>query len=222
MRVLALETSTGRGSVALMDDTGEIFESVLSESQRTAQSLIPAIDEALKRRDWLPTSIQLVALTNGPGSFTGLRIAVTTAKTLAYFTHADLVALSTLDVLAEQLPEQVGEACPIMDAQRRQLFVAHCIRRPDGRWETVVPCHIVDRSELLSSLPAKTLVTGPGLTRLDDTICPAERRAEPSLWYPRAATVVRLAAQLHREGRRDDPLGLKPEYHRPSYAEEPR
>lgn len=86
MRILALETSGRRGSITLAKATGtacEIIESVeLPQSQRTARSLVPEVGDLLKRCSWRPDDLGLVCVTTGPGSFTGLRIGVTAAKTI--------------------------------------------------------------------------------------------------------------------------------------------
>ena len=110
MRILAIETSTARGSVALLRRDELVGEFVLAEDQRTAQSLFPAMAQLLAQAGWAPRTIDLVAVTSGPGSFTGLRIAVTAAKTFAYGCGASLVAVDTLQVLAEQLPADVLDA----------------------------------------------------------------------------------------------------------------
>jgi len=104
VRALALDTSTGCGSLALLHDATVIYESQLADDQRTARTFSVAIDGALRFVAWEPRTVGLVAVTNGPGSFTGLRISVTAARFFAYATHADLIALNTLDVIVEQLP----------------------------------------------------------------------------------------------------------------------
>ena len=137
MRILAIETSTNQGSVALLEQCELVHERSLPSELRTAQSLAPAIQASMFQADWQSNTVDLVAVTSGPGSFTGLRIAVTTAKTLAYATGAQLIALNTLAVLVEQLPEEVVDACAVMDAQRRQLFATRFKRGLDQRWNAV-------------------------------------------------------------------------------------
>ncbi len=158
--------------------------------------------------------------TNGPGSFTGLRIAVTAAKTFAYAIGAHLIALDTLRVLVEQLPDGVEHACALMDAQRRQLFVALFHRSQNQPWQTTGACQIIDRDSLAPLLTPHTVLTGPILPRLATPFLADQPRAEPSRWLPRATTVGRLAWQAHQAGQRDDLLQLQPHYYRPSYAEE--
>jgi tRNA threonylcarbamoyladenosine biosynthesis protein TsaB len=222
VRILALETSTGRGSIALLNQAELLEQSVLPPTQRTAQTLAPAIDQACRRVGWSPSSIDLVALTKGPGSFTGLRIAVTAAKTFAYFARADLIALSTLDVLVHQLPDRESVACALMDAQRRQFFASVYRRGEDRRWETISACQVLDHDQLTDLLPPGAVLTGPAVAKLDLHAWANHRRADPAAWFPQAATVGLVAWHSYQAGRRDDLLRLTPDYYRPSYAEEKR
>lgn len=221
MRVLALDTSTGCGSLALLEDSVVVQQAEITDGRRTAQMFSVVIDEALRRADWEPRSIGLVAITNGPGSFTGLRISVTVAKFFAYATGADLIALNTLDVIVEQLPRQVLSACALIDAQRRQLFAGIYRRTMDGAWRAVEPCQVVDRDTLAAQLAPPTVLTGPALSRLPAPFFPGEQRADPACWSPRAMTVGTLGWFAHQAGVRTDIWQLQPHYYRPSYAEEP-
>src|SRR5437773_12166637 len=104
MRVLALETSGTAGSVAVLDDEQLLTAVALDPAQRTARTLAPAIRDVLKHVGWAPTDVQLVAVTAGPGSFTGLRLGVTTAKTFAYAAGCEVLGVNTLEVIAGRAP----------------------------------------------------------------------------------------------------------------------
>ncbi|MHB8863998.1 MAG: tRNA (adenosine(37)-N6)-threonylcarbamoyltransferase complex dimerization subunit type 1 TsaB [Pirellulaceae bacterium] len=219
MRILALEMSTAGGSLALLEDTYVASEKTLGGDRRTAQTFAVAMDEALRQLDWEPSSVQLLALTNGPGSFTGLRISVTVAKFFAYAARADLIAINTLDVLVEQLPSDIERACALIDAQRDQLFAAVYQRAASGRWQVLEPCRIVERDDLAASLALHTVLTGPALPKLPSGFLPHHPRAPVSCWTPRAATVGTIAWQAYQDGVRGDLWQLQPCYYRPSYAE---
>ncbi|MBM4094797.1 MAG: tRNA (adenosine(37)-N6)-threonylcarbamoyltransferase complex dimerization subunit type 1 TsaB, partial [Planctomycetes bacterium] len=161
VRILALDTSTASGSVALLEGDSLVDQVALAVDVGALQSFAPAIDDLLRRAAWSPTDVQLVATTNGPGSFTGLRIGVTAAKTLAYAVGAELIALNTLDVLTHQLPEDVAAACAVMYAQRGELFAATYARLPDRTWEPITGCRIVNPHALVEQLADGTVVTGP-------------------------------------------------------------
>ncbi|MHB8972815.1 MAG: tRNA (adenosine(37)-N6)-threonylcarbamoyltransferase complex dimerization subunit type 1 TsaB [Pirellulaceae bacterium] len=222
MRILALETSTSGGTLALLEDSFVAAETTLAGDRRTAQTFAVAIDDALRQVAWEPLSIDLVAVTNGPGSFTGLRISVTAAKFFAYAARADLIAFNTLDVLVEQLPPDVPAACAVVDAQRQQMFAGVYQRKTDGSWHMSEPCRIVSRDELATLLQPHTLLTGPALAKLPSSVLADQPRAPATCWPPRAATLGTLAWHAHRAGIRTDLWQLQPNYYRPSYAEERR
>lgn len=222
MRVLAIETSTRQGSIALLEENELVLESVLPLQRRTTETLAPAMKTALRDAGWGGRDVGLVAVTNGPGSFTGLRIAVTAAKTFAFAVGAKLVALDTLRVLVEQIEGTAVEACAVMDAQRSQLFSARFRREPGGSWERLETCQIIERGALAEQLTDQSVVTGPVLARLDPALLGAARPAAQARWAPRASTVGQLGYQAHLAGQLDDPFSLLPQYYRPSYAEEKR
>lgn len=219
MRVLALETSARTGYVAALEDDRLLGQMVFDSDQRTAQSFAPGIIRQLQSVGWSPADIELVVVTSGPGSFTGLRIGITAAKTLAYAVGAEVIGLNTLKVIASQVRTDRESAWAVMDAQRGQLFAAR-FRRRDDVCETIVQTHIVDNEEWLQSLTTDTAVTGPGLTKLRDRL-PAEIDVvDEDRWTPEAATVGRVGYLEFQSGRRDDLWALAPEYYRKSAAEE--
>jgi tRNA threonylcarbamoyl adenosine modification protein YeaZ len=100
MRILALETTDKTGSVAAMADGNLLAELTLEPTQRSAQSLAPALQQLLQQVGWQPADVQLVAVSIGPGSFTGLRVGVTAAKVFAYAVGAEVLGISTLEAIA--------------------------------------------------------------------------------------------------------------------------
>jgi tRNA threonylcarbamoyl adenosine modification protein YeaZ len=128
MKILALETSGLLGSVALLETAGDQVSSVVERptpaDQRTARSLLPTAHALLQQAGWTPRDIELVAVTTGPGSFTGLRIGVVAAKTFAYAVGAKLVGVHTLAAMAEPIAKRTSRLWAILDAQRQELFAA--------------------------------------------------------------------------------------------------
>jgi tRNA threonylcarbamoyladenosine biosynthesis protein TsaB len=100
VKILSLETTDLSGSVAASDSSKLLLELELNTSQRSAQSLAPAINSLLQQVGWKPADVELVAVTVGPGSFTGLRVGVTTAKTFAYAVGAEVLGIDTLETIA--------------------------------------------------------------------------------------------------------------------------
>jgi tRNA threonylcarbamoyladenosine biosynthesis protein TsaB len=224
VRIIAIESSGRHGSVAALrgEATGVccLEQMLLPASERTAKALAPSLREILHKVDWPADSVELVSVTVGPGSFTGLRIGVTTAKTLAYAVGAKIIGVDTLEVLAAQAPAAAGRLWTILDAQRQELFAAAFEvvdgSRPRRRSETT----IVSQEKWLAELQAGDRVTGPALPRVAARL-PAEVLALPDeLWQPTAAAVGQVAWRAYQAGQHDDVWKLLPNYFRPSAAEE--
>src|SRR5438876_1121982 len=124
MKTLAIETSGKAGSVAALVGGRLLREIRLPADQRSAKSLAPAMAELFSATGWGPREVRLVAVAVGPGSFTGLRIGVTTAKVFAYLTRAEVVGVNTLEVIAAQAPADIGRLSVVLGAERQQLFAS--------------------------------------------------------------------------------------------------
>jgi tRNA threonylcarbamoyladenosine biosynthesis protein TsaB len=220
MRVLALETTEREGSLAAMLDGKLLGELSLERTQRSAQSLAPAMVALLEQVGWRPADVQLVAVAIGPGSFTGLRIGVTSAKVFAYAVGAEILGIDTLEAIAAAAPEDVAKVSVVMDAQRGQV-VARCYQRQlDGWFEPAEPEKLLDAETWLAQLPPAIAVAGPVLGKLATRLPSHVRLLDRRYWPPRAAMVARLAARYYALGRRDDLWTALPRYCRRSAAEE--
>lgn len=215
---LAFETSSLPGSLAVLRADAVLAEVDLNPELRTAQSLAPAIADALRQLDLSIRDVRLISCTQGPGSFTGLRVGVTMAKTLAYALEAEVLGVNTLEVIAEQAPPDVEFLSAVIDAQRQQLFELQ-VRRSGPQRIAVEPTRIIDNHEWLARLAPHVWVTGTGLLRLGPL--PAGIRiVDAAAWTPRASTTGRLAWRAYSVGKRADLWGFAPQYFRPSAAEE--
>jgi len=223
MRILAIETSGRDASLALLQGgDGEsarlVKQEVVAGRERTAQVLAPRLRDLLPEVGWPIASIRLVTVAVGPGSFTGLRIGVTTAKTLAYALGADVIGVNTLAVVAEHAPPTAALLWAVMDAQRQELFAAKFNRQRQLVHET----HVVSQAEWLGSLQSGDYVTGPGLRRLVSALPAGVHVVEESRWMPTAGALGQIAWRDYLSGRRDDVWKLAPQYYRQSAAEEKR
>ena len=220
VRIVALETTETIGSVAALADGKLLSELKLDPDKRTAQSLAPGLKTLLEEIRWAATDIDLVAVSVGPGSFTGLRIGVTTAKTLAYCAKADILGVDTLEVVANAAPDGVDIVSVAVDAQRGQVVAGLFRRGADGWFEPVAPARLVKIADWLDTIPPGVAVSGPILRKLAGRLPGHVATLPPECWSPTAAQVGRLAARHHAAGRRDDVWTLVPRYSRPSAAEE--
>lgn len=222
-RLLALETSGRAGSVAALDGTRLLAERTLDPARGSAATLAPAIRELLADVKWRPTDVQVVAVAAGPGSFTGLRIGVMTAKTLAYALGADVVAVDTLDVIARQAPDDARPLWAVLDAGRDELFAARYLSNSDnGELRAAQPTALVRIADWIAALEAGDWISAAFPARLEPLL-PARVRLVAAPWrLPQAQTVGRLGLARHAAGGRDDFWELAPKYFRPSAAEERR
>ena len=164
--------------------------------------------------------IHLVADTVGPGSFTGLRVGVTTAKTLAYSVGADILGVDTLETIAARAPRSVKVLSVAMDAQRGDVVARQFERARDGWLWPTGPAVLIAAEAWVGSLAPGTCVSGPVLRKLADQLPEGAVVLDGHDWAPSAAAVGRLAVRDYRAGRRDDVWSLVPRYSRRSAAEE--
>lgn len=226
MKTLAIDSSLAAGSVAALSG-GQIVEQRLPVTGEHARRLAAALDASARSLGWTTAAAELVGVVRGPGSFTGLRVGVATAKAIAWATGARLVGVSGFEVIARQSAVHdgftTGEIHVAYDAGRGELFVATVAAAPDapGGWRAGEP-RLLEISAWLEQLPRGGRVSGPALEAMADRLTSRDDLAiaPREAWLPTAATVGGLAMALAAAGRTDDPQALLPDYLRPSYAHE--
>jgi tRNA threonylcarbamoyladenosine biosynthesis protein TsaB len=235
MQILALEATETAASIAALEDRQVLRTMRLDPQRRSAQTLIPGIQQLLTDVGWQPADVQLIALTIGPGSFTGLRVGVTVAKTMAYVTGAAVLDVDTLEVIAAQCTLDTPAVWAVMDAQREQVYAARFLKASPKRQrgidhaEVVAnddrpmldrPTTILDVDAWLAMIQPGEAVSGPVLNRLAARLPSGALVAPQDQWSPHAETVGRLAAARYEAGERQDLWKLVPHYYRQSAAEE--
>lgn len=225
MNILAVESSGRQASIAVATGPDTYETTALPPTRETAAWLNEAVDATLRRSAIRADEIDVLGITSGPGSFTGLRIAVTFAKMFCYSTSADLIALDTLRVIAHQAAGALTERQPlhvVVDAMRRELFHASFLFDSDGCLQTETPTAIVKRNDLLSQLKSPCTICGPAALSLREDLPETVTLHHNTSAPPTAVAVAQLALERHQHGHRDDPWKLLPRYHRKSYADEKR
>ena len=227
MLTLSIETSDYVGGVALIRDGQPVAEVNLASEETHSRRLMVIIKWLMQRlgSDW--SDLGLLAVSLGPGSFTGLRIGLSTAKGLAFALGLPLIGVPTLDVLASHVIACKGElVCPILDARKSQVYTALYQIRNFGKLEKISPYQAIFPEELAAFVPygQRVLLLGGGLLLYQDIFVHGlGNRAVivPShIGHVRAASVGVLAELRWQKDRRtDDFKTLKPIYVRPSEAE---
>jgi tRNA threonylcarbamoyladenosine biosynthesis protein TsaB len=228
MIILGIETSGTRGSVALFQNGACLAEAELEAApRRHAQTLVTQIRDLFGPLALRIPALEAIAVSVGPGSFTGLRAGVVCAKTLAYATGARLAAVDTLEAIAANSPPDVETVHVITDAQRGDLFVGTYRRAAEGDWLRESPLAIVGGEGWFAGLRTGDVVTGPGLATWRDghdassnPPATAWRGLPESVWTPSARAVAVIGARQIARGVVADCETLEPFYLRRSAAEE--
>lgn len=222
-RILAIETSSRVGSVAIATKSRLLRAELLPGRMRHAGELMPAIDGMLRQAGWPVESLTDVHVSIGPGSFTGLRIAVTVARTLAWSIGARIVAVPTVDGLSRNAlsatprPKHVAV---LLDAKQAQVFAA-AFELQDGEYRKVIDAHMAPPAEFLARCPRPLSVLGEGIPYHRQAIEAAGVEVlTDDLWWPRAEHVLAVGRAL-AEAASFTPGGyLLPMYIRRPEAEE--
>ena len=228
MKLLAVETSGLNGSVCIREDDNPPLVKNFGAVKRHARELLPSIDELFSEAGWPPEgALDLIAISIGPGSYTGLRVGMACVKTLAWATGCAVVGIPSLDVMAQNaLDESAGESfervAVAVDAKRGQVYCAIYELR-DGRYDRLGEMEIIDADEFAARLESPCLLLGDGVKSYGDIFRKEGVNFAPEeLWRARAEVVAEMGLHAWKEGRRDDPHTLAPIYMRRPEAEEKR
>lgn len=222
--ILAIDTSSPSGSIALFSDKRLVAELTVSEAGVHAEWLLKSIDAFLSSINRSIDEVDLFAVTNGPGSFTGIRIGVSAVKGLAWSIGKKVAGVSTLQALSLNLPYSVRPVCAVLDARKGEVYSALFDLSGGGVKElmpeaALSPQALVDALASLH-LPSPPIFIGDGLKvygdLFKDKVAPASFAPE-ALWRIRASNVALLAIDDFHKDR--DPKDLIPVYLRKSEAE---
>lgn len=214
---LLLETS-GRGGRVGIAVAGQVARAAgLDPARRHNRDLAPAVAELLRAVGRSPRELAGVMVGVGPGSYTGLRVGVMSAKALAYATGCRLVAVPTFHVLAEQAPPEAPVVDVIADALQGLVYAQRFQR--NGEWEPASELRIVPGREWAGQLPDGAWVTGPGVTVCEQLIRENVPRVEAARRVPDLETVLRVGLRLPALAAAEV-MQLEPLYLRGSSAEE--
>ncbi|MCI9570508.1 MAG: tRNA (adenosine(37)-N6)-threonylcarbamoyltransferase complex dimerization subunit type 1 TsaB [Lachnospiraceae bacterium] len=227
MRILGIESSSMTASVALVDSGITMAEYTVNFKKTHSQTLLPMIHQMVSLLEIELSTIDAIAVSGGPGSFTGLRIGSATAKGLGFALNKPLIHIPTLDATAYNLFGASGLICPIMDARRNQVYTG--IYRFEREFEVVMEQAAMEIGELLSRLNAcgeRVIFLGDGVPVYEDRI--REQMVQPFDFAPandnrqRAASVAALGAVYYTAGKFETAAEHKPDYLRKSQAERER
>ena len=223
MKILALDTSALVASAAITENGKVLAEYTLNYKLTHSQTIMPMIDEIVKMTETDLDTIDYIACSSGPGSFTGLRIGAATAKGLAHGLNKPIVAVPTLEALAYNIFGTDKFICPIMDARRKQVYNAVYV--PEGKKLDVIleeDTRIIDDVlDYVKDVDCDVIFVGDAVSLYKDKIAELDNAiiAPASCNMQRAACVAALAEVYIEEGKYMNGAEFSPEYLRKSQAE---
>jgi tRNA threonylcarbamoyladenosine biosynthesis protein TsaB len=221
MKILALESATLTGGAALLDGDRLVGETTLSIALTHSERMMAVVDRLLQDCGWTPADLEGLAVSVGPGSFTGLRVGIATVKGLALALSLPVAAVPTLDALAATLPFAGAPVCPLLDARKGEVYCSLYRWRGETmtrEWDYLA----LAPAAAAARLPTPVIVLGDGvapcrphLARLGDGVM----EAPPARRRPSAGVVAQLGHALLVSGKGMEAETLSPLYLRPSEAE---
>ena len=232
MKVLAIDSSGMTASIAVTEDEKLIAEYTIDYKKTHSQTLLPMLDEIKGMVDLDLSTLDVIGVASGPGSFTGLRIGSATAKGLAMALHKPIAEVPTMDAMAYSLYGFEHVICPIMDARRNQVYTGfYSFERKDHNtlFRVLKEQFAADMEEViekLNGLERRVIFLGDGVPVFKETI--KEKLLVPFEFAPancnrqRAASLAVLAGEYLKAGKVVEAAAHKPEYLRMSQAERER
>jgi tRNA threonylcarbamoyladenosine biosynthesis protein TsaB len=229
--ILAVETSGRMGSVAIATGRCMLAETAFSGPMRHSSEVFPAIFSLLNHFDRKPKDIEHFYISVGPGSFTGLRIAVSMAKIMHLANTVKIVKVDTFDVIASNIDDYMGQEktrvekiAVILDAKRSQFYISVYQHTSDGIWKKSLSDSLMTASQFLDQFAGKTKpvwLLGEGLVYYADKFkAEGVRFLDEQYWVPRADKVHMLGWKMACAGQFADPVTLQPKYLRRPEAQE--
>lgn len=214
MNVLGIDCSASIMSISLKCGD-RLFESSIQDGFKNSENLMPLIDSLFKTGGIKPSDLNLVSVASGPGSFTGLRIAMSTAKGISFGAGCDLVSVPTLDTYALGYDFFEGAVIPVIDARKKRVYASLY-----HKGKKICADLDIDPASLLKKAASyeRILITGPD-SQLFSSMADGEKIVLDQNFTTTASTgVIKLGVEKFRDGR-PDPHGSGPVYIRKSEAE---
>ncbi|MCR1898902.1 tRNA (adenosine(37)-N6)-threonylcarbamoyltransferase complex dimerization subunit type 1 TsaB [Irregularibacter muris] len=226
MKVLALDTSSIVATAALVDEDRVIGEMIINHKKNHSEKLMPIIQNLLEEVEVEIKEIDAFGVCIGPGSFTGLRIGMATAKALAQVADKPMVGISTLEALAYNLPFSQGSICPILDAQRNQIYTG-LYQWKNKELIALEKDQAIGAEEWIEKLKDREkpiILVGDGVAKFgalfQENLQGKIMIAPPPVRMPRASSIGSLALQRVQEGKAQHFKDISPQYLRKSQAEQ--
>jgi len=224
MKLLAIEASTKTGSCAVFGNDGLLGEITLNTDITHSERLMPGIIYLMKSLKLTFKDLNAIAISIGPGSFTALRIGISTAKGIAFASNLPLIGIPTLQALAERIIEPNSVICPFLDARKKEVYFALYKRDHDGSLLQLKREKAAKVEEMCKSIKRRTIFLGNGVEVYGEKVKQILR--EMAIFTPKAqrlptaSTVAEIGYRIFLNNNYPKDLSsVRPIYLRPSDAE---
>lgn len=224
MKILGIETSLYAGSVAVSEGNMILGEYYFNTGPSHSEKLLSSIEWLLSELDIDKSELSGISVSLGPGSFTSLRIGVAAAKGLCYSLDIPITGISTLELMANNLPFSGSQICPVIDAKRGEVYCAF-FKSDGGKVRRITQDMVISAEKLARDIKERTVFVGEGALLYSDFLDHIMDGEGFSAYspepfnYPRAGVLSVLGASLLEAGQSQDPYTLSPNYIRKSEAE---
>ena len=230
MMILGIESASLTASAALLSEKGLIGEFTVNFHKPHSETLLPMIDSLFSIAGTSLSEVDVIAVSEGPGSFTGLRIGASLAKGLAFGAGKQIVPVPTIDAMAYGTGVSDKVLCPLMDARRNEVYGGICL--DDGGFRVLMPAAALPLESYAGQAAAFADAFGKGILFLGDgltvheealrKLLPEAKIAPPTIRFQKAGNVAALGMKLFAEGKAVEPEAFSPVYLRMSQAERER
>ena len=224
MKVLGIDTSTLASSVAVVEDNRLICEYTINTKKTHSQKLMPMIENMLSISDLDINDMDMIAICEGPGSFTGLRIGMATAKAISHVNNLPIVSVNSLEILAANMNLCDKKICSILDAQKTQVYTGQ-YKYENNELVEIKPIDVVEIDELIEGLVNSNeewIIVGEAVYKYEDKIKNKNNLHIPSSSHNvnKASSLCAIASQKYNKNLNiNDCYNVNPLYIRKSQAE---
>lgn len=216
MKTLGIDTSTEICGIAIIDGEKLIAEMNLNLYRAHSEKLIKAIKDVMAIMEMELSDLELISISSGPGSFTGLRIGMAAAKGLAFSLNIPLTSVVTLDALAFQAPAGNLPICPIIKARQDEIYAAVYRKNIPDKFERISDYYCIKVSEIETIAQNQLIMLGNGVsyfgTQIKEILGEQVRFAPPIDNFLRGHSIARLGHENYRKTQQDEIEILKPFY----------
>lgn len=225
MKILAVETSTSLGGIAILSEDNLLAVNQIDSNITHSQKLMPLIQGVLEELNLQINEFDAIAVSQGPGSFTGLRIGISVAKALSYTINKPIIAISTLDAMVSHVFTTDKQLiCPLLDARRNEVYAAlYKKTKNNSSAERKTDFMVISIEDLCKLIKSTCIFVGNGAVKykkeIKNILGESAIFSESSDNYPLATEIARLAMRRLQNNDFDDSFTLKPYYIRKSDAQ---